>query len=303
MEIGRDLNIVGNALLSRSPFFDAMRVGYLTANITNPFRGLEAVNGTLGTNNTITRETLLKPYPQFSAVNTTTYQGYSWYHSLQLRAARRMSTNLTLNGSFTWSKNMLANGFLNPADPLPYETLSGADRPFRVTGSLIYQVPVGRRGTLLRAASRRLDAAIGGWQLAVIYLFQSGQPLAWQDAIFFGNPQDIAQGPRSVNQWFNTKAGFTTASATRPSYHYRTWPFYFSSLRRDAMNNVDFSINKRWRLSERGTEVQLRGEALNGFNHPQFGSPQMDQFNSAFGQITATANYARQIQAVVRFGF
>ena len=29
----------------------------------------------------------------------------------------------------------------------------------------------------------------------------------------------------------------------------------------------------------------------------------MDQFNSAFGQITATANYPRQIQAVFRFSF
>ena len=67
-------------------------------------------------------------------MNTTTYQGYSWYHSLQVRAARRMSRSLSLNGSFTWSKNMLANGFLNPATAVPYETLSGADRPFRVNG-------------------------------------------------------------------------------------------------------------------------------------------------------------------------
>jgi hypothetical protein len=33
------------------------------------------------------------------------------------------------------------------------------------------------------------------------------------------------------------------------------------------------------------------------------GLPQMDQFNSAFGQITATLNYARQIQSMVRVTF
>ena len=304
MEIGRDLNIVGNQLLSRSPFFDQTRVNYLTANINNPFRGLADVNGTMGTNNTISRENLLKPFPQFGAVSTSTYQGYSWYHSLQMRAARRVSTRLSVNGSFTWAKNMLAIGFLNPADPLPYETLSGADRPLRVTASVIYQMPFGRRGGgLLRRAPRWLDAAIGGWQLSVIHIYQSGQPLAWGDVIFLGDPEDIAKSPRSVDRWFNIDAGFTRASSTRPSYHYRTWPFYFSSLRRDAMNNVDFSINKRWRLNERGAEVQLRAEALNGFNHPQFANPQMDQFNSAFGQITATANYPRQVQAVLRFSF
>jgi hypothetical protein len=96
---------------------------------------------------------------------------------------------------------------------------------------------------------------------------------------------------------------FETRSAARPSYHYRTWPLYFSNLRWDAMNNYDLSINKRWRLNERGMEIQARGEALNAFNHPQFAGPQMDQFNSAFGQITATRNYPRQIQGVFRFSF
>jgi len=303
MEISRDLNIVGNQMLSRSPFYDAARVNYLSANITNPFRGLDGVNGAMGTNNTITRENLLKPYPQFGAVNTTTYQGYSWYHSLQIRAARRLSSGLNINASFTWARNMLATGFLNPADPVPYESLSSADRPFRITASIIYQMPFGRRGMLLRRAPRWLDAAIGGWQLSTIYFYQSGQPLTWGDVIFLGNPEDIAKGPRSVSRWFNVDAGFTRQSSTRPSYHYRTWPFSFSNLRRDAMNNVDLSINKRWRLNERGMEVQVRGEALNAFNHPQFAGPQMDQFNSAFGQITATANYPRQIQAVFRFSF
>jgi len=303
MEITRDLNVVGNQLLSRSPYYDAARVNYLTANISNPFRGLDGVNGAWGTNNTISRENLLKQFPQFSAANTTTYQGYSWYHSLQVRAARRVSTALGVNGSFTWAKNMLAQTFLNPGDDLPYETLSGADRPYRITASVMYQMPFGRRGSIFRSVPRPVDAVIGGWQLSVIYLYQSGQPLAWGDAIFLGNPDDIAKGPRSVDRWFNTDAGFTKASSTRPSYHYRAWPLYFSNLRRDGMKNYDISINKKFRLNERGMEVQVRGEALNAMNHPQFGNPQMDQFNAAFGQITATANYPRQIQAVFRFSF
>jgi hypothetical protein len=69
------------------------------------------------------------------------------------------------------------------------------------------------------------------------------------------------------------------------------------------MNNVDLSINKRWKLNERGTEVQLRGEGLNAFNRVLFANPNTDQFNSAFGQITGAANYPRQIQAVLRLNF
>ncbi len=128
LEVARDLNVVGNDLLSRSPFFDVERVNYLGANVANPFVRLAGVNGGLGNNNTITRETLLKPFPQFAAVNTSNVKGYAWYHSLQLRASRRFSTGLGLNGSYTWAKNMEAVGYLNPGDAMPYESLAGADR-------------------------------------------------------------------------------------------------------------------------------------------------------------------------------
>lgn len=303
MEISRDLNVVNNPLLSRSPFFDPQRVNYLTANIPNPFRGLPGVAGSLGVNNTVLRENLLKPFPQFAAVNTGTYQGYAWYHSLQVRGTRRLATGLNVNAAFTWSKNMNALRFLNPGDAMPYESLSANDRPFRVTSSVIYQLPFGRRSPLLRRIPRWADSLVGGWQISGIYTFQSGQPLAWDDTIFLGDPNDIARGPRDVSRWFNVDAGFTRNAATRPSYHYRTWPFHLSSLRRDSLNNVDLSLNKRWRVTERGVEVQLRAEALNAFNSPLFGNPNMNQFSTAFGQITSTANYPRQVQAMLRVSF
>ena len=122
--------------------------------------------------------------------------------------------------------------------------------------------------------------------------------------VFFGNSEDIRNGPHTIERWFNTRAGFTTNTATRPaSYHYRSWPFRFSNLRGPAMNNVEASVNKKWRLNERGAELQVRGEALNAFNRVLFANPNTDQFSTAFGQITSTANYARQIQAVVRLNF
>lgn len=304
LDLGRDLNNVGNDQLSRSPFFDAGRVNYLSANIANPFRNIPGVNGTLGTNAQIVRENLLKPYPQFTSVNTSTYQGYAWYHSLQVRANRRFSTGLSMNMSYTWAKNMQATAYLNPADDMPYRSLSSADRTHRVSIASLYQLPIGRRGKLLRGVNRPVDAVIGGWQLSAIYTYQSGLPLNWGDVVFFGVGDDIRNGPHTVEQWFNTNAGFTRNTATRPaSYHYRSWPLRFSNVRGPAMNNVDLSVNKRWKLNEKGMELQLRGEAFNGFNHPQFATPTMDQFNTGFGQITSQSNYARQAQVHVRFAF
>ena len=69
------------------------------------------------------------------------------------------------------------------------------------------------------------------------------------------------------------------------------------------MNNIDLNIRKLWRLNEKGATVEVRGESFNAFNRPQFGAPTTDQFSTAFGQITATRNYARQVQLVARFNF
>jgi hypothetical protein len=303
-EIERDLNIIGNDQLSRSPFFDQNRVNYLSANVRNPFAGIPGINGTLGTNANITRENLLKPFPQFTSLTSTVYQGYGWYHSLQMRASRRFSTRLGLNASYTWAKNMQATGYLNPADPVPYRSLSGADRKHRVTLSAIYHLPFGRRSRLLAGVPKAVDAMIGGWQLSTIYTAQSGLPLTWGDVVYFGVGEDINKGPRTVDQWFNTESGFTRNTATRPAaYHYRTWPFRFSDVRGPYMNNVDLSVNKRWKLTEKAAELQFRGEALNAFNRTHFGNPNTDQFNTLFGQIAVTANYPRQIQAVLRLNF
>ena len=303
VEIDRDLNVANNNLLSRSPIYDRERVNYLTANIPNPFRGIPGIAGTIGTNSTISRENLLKPFPQFSAVTTTTYQGYAWYHALQTRVTRRFGAGLQMIGSYTWSKNMQATAYLNPGDEAPYESVAGSDRKHRFTLSTVYPLPIGRRGALLRSIPKPLNAVLGDWQVAVIYIYQSGSPLNWGDVIFFGNPDDINKGPKTVEQWFNINSGFTRNSATRPTSHYRTWPFRFSDVRGPAMNNVDLSINKRWKLRERGPEVQLRGESFNAFNRTQFSNPNVDQFSTSFGQITGTQNYARQIQVMLRVSF
>jgi hypothetical protein len=42
--------------------------------------------------------------------------------------------------------------------------------------------------------------------------------------------------------------------------------------------------------------IQLRGEFLNGFNTPRFGSPNTSVTNAAFGSITSQANAPRQTQ-------
>ena len=124
---------------------------YLTALLPNPFSGLmpaNAIGDLRGTN--IARLRLLRPFPQFDAVNTTTNEGYSWYHSLQASMNKRFSKGYTLGMSYTFSKFMEAIEFLNGDDPRPVEVISGADRPHRFSASGIYELPFGKGRKLLR---------------------------------------------------------------------------------------------------------------------------------------------------------
>ena len=51
---------------------------------------------------------------------------------------------LTFQLAYTWSKQMDAIEFLNAADPLPYETISGGDRTHRIAASGIVELPFGK---------------------------------------------------------------------------------------------------------------------------------------------------------------
>jgi hypothetical protein len=66
---------------------------------------------------------------------------------------------------------------------------------------------------------------------------------------------------------------------------------------------LDFSLFKSFDLTER-FKLQLRGEATNIANTPQFSTPQNSQTSSNFGQITSTlAGTERHIQFQLRLQF
>ena len=130
IEITRDINAIPNKFLSTLPTRDATRISYLTGSVANPFAGL-GIPG-VGASSTISRQNLMKPFPEFGTINTTTNDGYSWYHAAQIRLEKRFAKGYTLQASFTHSKFMQATEYLNPADPLPARVISDQDYPNRL---------------------------------------------------------------------------------------------------------------------------------------------------------------------------
>ncbi|HWQ56974.1 MAG TPA: TonB-dependent receptor [Bryobacteraceae bacterium] len=284
LNITRQLNNTPAQYLSRSPVRDTQTINYLSASFANPFDGTDPIFG----RNT-SRASLLRPYPQFGNISMLDPVGYSWYHSLQVRAEKRLSSGFTVQLSYTWSKAMEALEFLNATDPVPYESIGALDRTHRVVVSWIWELPFGRGRHFGTSMPKALDFLAGGWQLNSVVQRQSGPPLGFGDVftLFTGNPDDIVlpKNERNVDRWFNTAAGFNRNSAQVLASNIRVSPLRFSGVRGDGQARWDFSAIKNFSLHERA-KMQFRAECLNAWNHPNLFTPNTSPTSSTFGMIT-----------------
>ena len=298
IEITRDLNAIQTQYLSTSPVRDNDRNAYLTANLPNPFSGLIPGTGRNGAN--ISRQSLFAPFPQFTNVNTTTNQGYSTYHSLAVEVDRRMAKGLTIQAGYTFSKFLEATSYLNGSDPMPHYGPSDQDIPHRLSMSFIYELPFGKGRAFGRTAPRGVSALISGWQVQGIHVRQSGSALGFGNMLFYGDIKKIAlQGDeRTVDRWFDTSM-FERSNTRGLVSNVRVASARFSGVRGPGPNNWDLSVLKNTTITER-IKVQVRGEFLNAMNPRSSPTRTSDQYNTAFGTITATRGYARRIQLGIK---
>jgi hypothetical protein len=303
----RNINTTPLEHLSTSPVRDQARIDYLSALVPNPFVGLMPTTAPAAFRGaTIARERLLRPYPHFDAVNTTTNEGRSWYHALQAGLQRRLSSGFTLGANYTLSRFTEATDFLNPPDPEPWKGISSQDAPHRLTVNGILEIPFGRERRFGRDMHPALDMVVGGWQVQGIYTYQTGFPLGFGNLLFTGDLDDIAisGSEQSVARWFNTAAGFNTLAAQQLASNVRTFPLRLDSVRGDNVSNLDMSVIKNAGLGGRKS-LQLRIEAINALNHPLFPAANTTPTAGAFGSISASTqnNYARRGQVTIKFLF
>jgi len=71
-----------------------------------------------------------------------------------------------------------------------------------------------------------------------------------------------------------------------------------------GFSNLDFAILKNTKITE-GTNLQLRLEAYNAFNHTNFGNPNANVDSGNFGRITGIRSFtnSRLVQLGAKFTF
>jgi len=318
VEFSHNLNATPLRYLSTSLLRDQDTINALSRNVRNPmYNNLPTGASSAFTATNIAVERLLRPYPHFDSVNHSRFDGYTWYHGLQVSAEKRFSGGYTLSGSYTFSKYMQATELLNAADERPVEVISDFDRPHRISISGIYEFPFGRKGRLLKNARGVLEGLVGGWQVSGVYTFQSGSPLGnWGNLIFIGdiNRLKLTGKDQTPQHWFNPlkiddpknpgygTTGFISASAQQLASNVRYFPLRFGFLRADQISNIDLSMQKKVRITE-SKQVVFRMDWLNAFNHPLFPQPNLTPTSPVFGVIQAStqANYPRRIEFGFRF--
>ena len=270
--------------LSGSPTRDLQTINFLSQSFPNPFFGTNPIYGA-----NISRANLLRPWPQFTGVSVEEPVGYSWYHALQFRTEKRFSHDYTLQLSYTWSKTMQATEFLNPTDTIPYRSISDLDRTHHLVVTGIWELPFGKGKRIGSNWAKPVDFIAGGWQLNGVMQRQSGPPLGFGDVwtLFTGNPNDVLlpKDKRSVDRWFNTNAGFNRNSGEALANNIRVSPLRFSGIRGDGQARWDFSLIKKFPITER-IQMQFRAECINALNHPNLFVPNTTVTSSTFGAST-----------------
>jgi hypothetical protein len=259
------------------------------------------------TSPTIRKYQLLEPFPQMNGNSATTllYEsgpfGEEKAHAIEAVFQRRLSQGFTFTANFTGLYERDRDYYYHPYDSSPSWELSNNGTPWRVAANAIYELPFGPGKMLAKSG---IPAAIaGGWQIAMAFEWQPGPLLQWGNVFFNGNINSICSGPHTINQWFNT-AGFITDPSQQPaSFQAQVFPERIGNCRADGLNRTDVNIQRTFRIHER-LSFQLRMDALNVANHPQFNPPDLNPTDSTFGKVVDNTSSTMRfllIQGRIRF--
>ncbi|MEN6533766.1 MAG: carboxypeptidase-like regulatory domain-containing protein [Bryobacteraceae bacterium] len=264
----------------------------LQTSVANPFYGLVSVGNLTG--KTTSRGQLLRPYPQFTGLtNVNRSIGSSRYDSFQLKVTKRMSKGLSFRASYTSSKTLLRNRYLNAQDTDLAKELASYDIPQRLVISGTWALPFGTKGSMSHGAAGFAGQLIKGWQLNVIYMANGGIPLAITGAESVGRSAKLDSSERSIWRWFDT-----SAFRLRETLEYvRT--ARLPDVRSHGRNNFNTSLFRTIPVAER-VKLQIRAESFNTFNRPEYEVPDMTFGGPAFGTVSTSNIFARQLQLGAR---
>lgn len=245
-------------------------------------------------------------YPTWGTISLMDFGSSTNTNQLQA-GVRRCFSRLTFGLEYQWTKALGLDG-ANSGAPIDKNNMrydyGNLDfyRHHYLTFNSSYDLPF---GTGRLSAGRVVNAMARGWRVSGLFLAQSGEPLSVSftnsTTGWVGSRASVVPGVdpyanQSIMQWFNV-AAFTTPA-----------PYTFGTSARNSVLgpsywNLDAALLREVSLTEK-VKLNIRAESFNVLNHTAFAAPARNISNaSTFGQITGTANAARQLSFSARLKF
>ncbi|HET6956480.1 MAG TPA: carboxypeptidase regulatory-like domain-containing protein [Vicinamibacterales bacterium] len=243
------------------------------------------------------------PYPNFGFIEWRADNGRSVYKGVDLGLEKRFVKGYAFGIAYTIGKSednaseqlttQGSNAFpQNARDFEPWFGPSDYDVRHRFSANFVWNLPLG-------------DNVIArGWTWSGIYTAHTGHPFTVTQGgnnvgtNMTGLPNVIGStdGPKTVDQWFNTAAFQAVTSGTFGNEER-------NRLTGPGFQNFDMTFQRQIKLGQR-LAATLRWDIFNVFNTVNFGIPNKDISTAAtFGTISGLASDPRTMQIAIRFQF
>ena len=319
--------IRGHEYENKTPNMQTWQVSY-ERQLTNSLMGEIAYAGSKGSNliwaynanevqpglGSQASRRLIQPLSNIPTILLFDPTNSSSFNSLQVRLLKRYAAGLHFMASYTFGKSLDHAGAPasgggqvgGPQSATLFEQSrgpSGFDVKHRFVLSYVWDLPFGPGHRLASAGLGR--ALFGDWQFSGIVTLSTGRPFtvflntgvnngaaSWPDRIGDGRLDEP-----TVDRWFDTDA----FRAPTPNTYGTSGR---GVLYAPGVQTVDTSLTRRFPVKGRFT-VQLRADAFNLFNTPQFGFPNANIGSPTAGRITSLQPDIgnRQMQFSVRLDF
>ena len=301
-----------------------LRVGYVGTKGTGLFESVDANPTRIGCvkPDEDPLNQFCRSIPRQGPTRLRTNSGMSIYHSLQTSLEKRLSSGFSAGLHYTYSTfidtmseifNVSSGEIAVAQDSYNRRADRGRssfDRPHRVAGNFVYELPY------FRDQKGLTGVVLGGWQLNSQFSLQSGSPFTplngTDPAIALGSISSLVGNAIRPN--VNTNLDLSSMSVEEilqaggaslfslTTQAQRVGNAGRNILRSDGINNIDFGILKNTRIGE-NQRLQLRADFFNFTNSRDFGIPDSSVISGNFLNQWGTDGGNRRIIVGVRYVF
>ncbi len=270
------------------------------------------------------------PYnpPNFNAILLYGDPGKTHYNSMQIKAETKTPRyGLYALLAYTYSRtydNGLSDGLGSelsaPYFPLPNWqnldwSLAQINLNHSFTGSVIYDLPLGRGKQFGSSWNDITNAILGGFQLTLIERVSSGFPVPLIDSFNQSGTTFNAGGNDNNFNRPNQVSGCDPSAANHGKYQWINASCFVAPPTGELGDaarvpvsgpdfvNTDFSVIKQFALPRKEMGLNFRAEFFNLFNHPEYGMPVNDINAAGFGAVNSTVNNPRLVQLALKLSF